>query len=346
MKGETSSLATRIRLFGQRLGKVLSRFGEGVWWPPVALLMVAAYWFSVASGIPTPPEPTVEKYGVYGDSFGRLTSLFTALGFGGLIITLLLQQRQIRTQEEAAKHNRQKEEKSRYEEILFRLMDIYRQTLSEVRVGEVTGRDVLRKALDRVDAAVVEEGVNGMPRDLQGRLDSGTLTENDLQRIDYLHFRNFKIVGTEIHPQARLVDTFEVLLEHMVRGAPDHLLINAYKELVFAQITFLEGRYFFLVALSHPSRFRLRELLARTGFFDRISRSQIHRLHRDMYKEYWGQAIEQREVPASIPMPLGRIKHALRAHKAAGGVPKRTYTSLGVRESQKAVEKDAKDGLQ
>ena len=346
MNSKTSLIAAWIRQFGKFLGRVLSRLVEGFWWPPAALLVVTIYWFSIASGIPTPVEQTVEKYGVYGDSFGRLTSLFTALGFGGLIITLLLQQRQIRKQEEAVRHNRQKEEKGRYEEILFRLLDIYRQTLSEVRVGEATGRDVLRNSLDRVDAGVVEEGVNGMSRDLHGRWDSGSLTENDMQRIDYLHFRNFKIVGTEIHPQARLVDTFEVLLEHMVRGAPDHFLINAYKELVFAQVTFLECRYFFLVALSHPSRARLRNLLDRTGFFDRISRSQIHRIHRDMYKKYWGQAIEQRELPASIPMPPGRIKRALRAHKAAGGVPKITYTPLGVRQSQRTVEKDVKDGLQ
>lgn len=346
MKGKTSSIAASIRWVGGRLSKVFSRLFDGFWWPPVALLAVAVYWFSVASGIPTPAEQTVEKYGVYGDSFGRLTSLFTALAFGGLIITLLLQQRQIRKQEVAAKHTRSKEEKGRYEEILFRLLDIYRQTLSEVRVGERNGRDVLRGALDRVDAAVVEEGVNRMPRDLHGRSDSGSLTEKDLQRIDYLHFRNFKIVGAEINPQARLVDTFEVLLEHMVRGAPDHLLIDAYRELVFAQITFLECRYFFLVALSHPSRARLRDLLARSGFFDRISRSSIHRLHRDMYKAYWGQSIEQRESPASIPMLSGRIKRALRAHKAAGGVPKTTYTLLGVRQSQKAMEKDVQDGLQ
>lgn len=346
MNRKTSSITVQIRGFSRRLGKALSHLVDGFWWPPAALLAVAVYWFSTASGIPIPAEQTVEKYGVYGDSFGRLTSLFTALGFGGLIITLLLQQRQIRTQEDAARHNRQSEEKGRYEEILFRLLDIYRQTLSEVSVGDATGRDVLRKALDRVDTGIVGEGVNGMPRDVHSRRDSGSLTENDLLRIDYLHFRNFKIVGTEIHPQARLVDTFEVLLEHMVRGAPNHLLVSAYKELVFAQITFLECRYFFLVALSHPSRVRLRDLLARTGFFDRISHSQIHRIHRDMYKDYWGQSIEQRELPSSIPMPPGRIKRALRAHKAAGGVPKTTYMPLGVRQSQKTVEKNAKDGLQ
>lgn len=336
---ELARLAGRIKLIRQRIEKYISRFVEGLWWPPVALLLVIASWYWFASSVPIPTELTVQQYGVYGDSFGRLTSLYTALGFGGLIITLWLQQRQIRAHEEAAKHNQQKEANGRYEDILFRLLDIYHQTLSEVRVGEVSGRDVLRKALDRVDASVVDERVNGMPPDLQSKLDSGTLTDKDQQRIDYLYFRNFKIVGTEIHPQARLVGTFEVLLEHMVCGLPDHLLINAYRELVFAQMTFLECRYFFLVALSHPSRARLRELLARTGFLDRISSSQIHRLHRDMYKEFWGVAIEQREAPKSIPMPRGRIIRALSAHKAAGGVPKRTYTPRGVREWQETLEK-------
>lgn len=349
MNPKTTLFAARLRRLGRQLwhqfGKVLSHLVEGFWWPPVALLALAVYWFSVASGIPLPTEQTVEKYGVYGDSFGRLTSLFTALGFGGLIITLLLQQRQIRAQEESTRKNRQKDEKDRYEAILFRLLDIYRQTLSEVRVGEVIGRDVLKRALERVDASILEEGVNGLPRDLRGKWDSGSLSQSDRERIDYLHFRNFKIVGVEIHSQTRLVDTFEVLLEHMVRGAPDHLLINSYKELVFAQITFLEIRYFFLIGLSHPIRAHLRDLLAKTGFLDRISRSQIHQLHRDMYKEYWGQALEQRDLPPSVPMPAGRIKRALRAYKAAGGVPKTTYTPLGVRQSQSPGKNGAKGNL-
>lgn len=323
-----------LRWLGRHISKGFANLLEGSWWPPVALLVVAIYWFSVANSIPQPTSQTVENFGVYGDSFGRLTSLFTALGFGGLIITLLLQQRQIRKQEDAARIQREKDEKGRYEEVLFRLLDTYRQTLSEVQVGEIRGRDVLRRSLDRVDIGLLDDGVNALPRELSSRRDSDTLSQEDLRRLDYLHYRNFKIVAVEIHPQTRLVDTFEVLLEHMLLGAPDHLLINAYQGLVFAQITFLESRYFFLVALSHTSRAHLRDLLARTGFLDRLSRSQLHRLHRDMYEEYWGQEIGQRERPPTIPMPPDRIKQAFRAHKAAGGKPKSTYTPLGVRQSK------------
>jgi len=327
--GKHITLATKV-------GNVLKKIFSGFWWQPLALLVVAAYWFYVAQDIPTPSARTVEKYGVYGDSFGQLTSLFTALGFGGLIITLLLQQKQIRAQETAATHTREKEEKSRYEEVLFRLMDMYRQTLSEVQVGEAIGREVLRNALERVDFAVVEECVHDLPNDVKSRRDASKLTDTDLQCIDYLHFRNFKIVATEIHPQARLMDTLEVLLEHVVNGAPEHLLTRTYRELLWAQITFIECRYFFMVALSHPSRVRLRDLLAKAGFFDRLSRSQTHRLHREMYKKYWGIPMEERDVPPSIPMTQGQIKRAMRAFRAAGGVPKTTYTALGVRLSEKS----------
>jgi hypothetical protein len=285
-------------------------------------------------------EISINKSGVFGDSFGPLTSFFTALGFGGLIITILLQQRQLRAQDEAYKDSKYKEEKGRYEEILFRLIDIYRQTLLEVQVRDTIGRSVLRDALNRIDAALIEEGVSGLPSDIQGRLDACSLTENDQQRIDYLHYRNFKIVGAEIHPQARLVDTFEVLLEHVVNGAPDHLLIDTYKKLVFSQITFLECRYFFLVALSHPNRSQLRNLLSTSDFFERLSRDSTHRIHRDMYKKYWGVAIDKRPSVNSIPMTKESIKYAFRAFKNAGGTPKRNYTLIAVRQSKKDIESD------
>lgn len=192
------SISNKLGALFQKIRR-LSFLSLSFWWPPAALISVAAFWFLFSNEIPLPKEKTAEHYGMYGDSFGRITSLFTALGFGGLIITLLLQQRQIRIQEDTVKRNRLKEEKERYEEILFRLLEMYRQTLSEVRVGSETGRTVLRNAIERAEACIIEEGVNGIPRDIQGKWDSGTLTDADRQRIDYLHFRNFKIVATEIN---------------------------------------------------------------------------------------------------------------------------------------------------
>jgi hypothetical protein len=44
------------------------------------LVIVAGVWLNLKSDIPLPEKYSNENFGQYGDSFGALTSLFTALG--------------------------------------------------------------------------------------------------------------------------------------------------------------------------------------------------------------------------------------------------------------------------
>jgi hypothetical protein len=48
-------------------------------------------------------------------------------------------------------------------------------TLSEVQVGAIRGRDVLRSASDRVDAGVLEDGVHKLSMELNSKRDIGNL---------------------------------------------------------------------------------------------------------------------------------------------------------------------------
>jgi galactokinase len=52
----------------------------------------------------------IAERGQFGDSFGVLNSLFTGLGFGGLIVTLLVQQKQLRQQEQQIRVQQQSEQ--------------------------------------------------------------------------------------------------------------------------------------------------------------------------------------------------------------------------------------------
>src|SRR5690606_2234634 len=90
--------------------------------------------------------------GQFGDSFGVLNSLFTGLGFGGLIVTLLLQQKQIRQQERQILAQQRSDTLRHYEEALHRLLAMYQTTLSEVVTSkrDLHGRSVLRGSTDRV----------------------------------------------------------------------------------------------------------------------------------------------------------------------------------------------------
>lgn len=52
-------------------------------------------------------ELSLDKSGVFGDSFGLLTALFSGLAFGGLIIAILLQKEDLGLQREELRLNRE-----------------------------------------------------------------------------------------------------------------------------------------------------------------------------------------------------------------------------------------------
>lgn len=330
-------LMSQCKLVFRSLCKFLAGMNISSWLYILLLLVTGGIWLYHGSSIPYPSDPSVSNLGAYGDSFGVLTSFFTALGFCGLIINLLMQQRQIDNQENYERSQHEIAAKARYEDVLFRLLDKYSQTLSEVQVGNLVGREVLKDAINRVNIGLQGDGSHNLPTALISKRDQRKLSEKDKKVIDYFHYRNFKIVSTEINPQGRLVDSLEVLLSHMYHGIPDRYLLPIYIKMVFAQITFIEIQYFYLVALAHSDRELLRHLLRNTGFLDRVSKSQTYRLHREMYKEYWGDDVGLRlSIPAS-PMSDERIRDAFRAFREHGGVPNKTYKTISVLRSENAT---------
>lgn len=59
--------------------------------------VVVAIWFWLPDQL-APHIKDIKDRGVYGDSYGAVSSLFTGLGFAGLVFTILLQQREIKLQ--------------------------------------------------------------------------------------------------------------------------------------------------------------------------------------------------------------------------------------------------------
>ncbi len=60
-------------------------------------------------------ELSINKAGVFGDSFGVLTSLFSGLAFSGLIWTIFLQRNDLKIQQEQLQHQLDEMENSRKE---------------------------------------------------------------------------------------------------------------------------------------------------------------------------------------------------------------------------------------
>lgn len=296
------------------------------------------FWLFYQGHFPLKGKDLAER-GQFGDSFGVLNSLFTGLGFGGLVVTLLMQQRQLRQQESEIKLQRESEQTRHYEETLHRLLSIYATTLAEVSSskGDLCSRAVLRGSTARVFEAVKKEKAHLVPLKMQERYSAKKLTTTDEEFLDYLYFRNFKILAVEIDRQGRLTETLKVLLRHLVYGAPAHLNTKSYCELVGAQLTYVEVSYFFLIALTFTDEFELRDLLLKSGLLKRAAYVQRLRIHDYMYEQFWGTNIRSFKKPQFLPISEKRIDAAVRVHRKRIGAKSaselKAYSSPRTRQS-------------
>lgn len=300
--------------------RTISEIFHAVWWMlPIAAMGIIFLAFYLGL-IPLQGKDVAER-GQFGDSFGVLNSLFTGLGFGGLVVTLILQQRQIRQQEAEIKIQQRSEHVRHYEETLHRLLSMYAATLEEVSTskGDLRGRSLLRGSTHRVFEAVKKEKANIIPLEIQERYAKGKLTQEDKLFLDYLYFRNFKILSVEIDRQGRLVQTLIVLLNHLIYRVPENFDNKTYREMVCAQITYVEASYFFLVALTFRLETELRDLLLKSGLLEKAAHVKRLKIHDYMYKEFWGQNVRDFKKPQSLPIDGKRIDSAVRYYRKLMG---------------------------
>lgn len=78
-------------------------------WPIFIIVMIIVLGYGIAIVYITWPISlwNVDKAGVFGDSFGVLTSLFSGLAFAGIIITIFLQGEELKLQREELKKTRE-----------------------------------------------------------------------------------------------------------------------------------------------------------------------------------------------------------------------------------------------
>jgi hypothetical protein len=304
----------------QRLLRSCGAIYEAMWWTLPIVAMGLIFLAFYRGYIPLQGKDISER-GQFGDSFGVLNSLFTGLGFGGLVVTLILQQRQIRHQEAEMKLQRQNEHTRHYEETLHRLLSMYATTLDEVATtkGDLRGRSVLRGSTHRVFEAVKKEKATIVPLKIQERYAAGKLTKEDALFLDYLYFRNFKILSVEIDRQGRLVQTLTVLLNHLIYRAPEDLDTQTYREMVCAQITYVEVSYFFLIALTFGPEIELRDLLLKSGLLEKAAHVKRLKIHDYMYQQFWGQNIRDFKKPQLLPIEGKRIDAAVRNYRGRMG---------------------------
>ena len=156
------------------------------------MLAVMLLWYFVPLYLTAPYKEVTEK-GAFGDTYGTVNALFTALAFGGLIITILLQRQELKLQRDELRLRRmemqgQREqlqaqsatfEQQRFTATFFDLLRVHNDIVGSLYAvesgGRVYGRDCLRIKIDRLNSVYQQNGRNveilmdnlnddGMPR--------------------------------------------------------------------------------------------------------------------------------------------------------------------------------------
>lgn len=282
-----------------------------LWWLAPFLVIVSLFALFFSELVPGLPAELGAR-GQYGDSFGVLNSLFTGLGFAGLLVTIGLQQRQIKKQAQDFQAQLQDAASRRYEDNLYRLLENYRQALDAV-LGTKHGqsarsRDALRIAVDTVLEKIRAEKLNSIPHEIQARYHSKTLTLEDEDVLEYLYYQNFLVLNYGLNRQWRLIESMKALLNHMEAEAPLHLDVAPYRRIVLSQITHIEVSYFFLVALAFHDEEELRQLFVKSGLIRRASTIYKMQIHRFMYLKYWNYDLRRDKIERPLPIPKARVK--------------------------------------
>lgn len=95
--------------------------------------------------------------GTFGDSWGMLTALFSALAFGGLLVTIFQQQTDLDLTKQEIKDTRTEMKDQQFENTFFKMLEIYNSILADLDYAPATtkkhlttGRDCIRVLYDEL----------------------------------------------------------------------------------------------------------------------------------------------------------------------------------------------------
>lgn len=295
--------------------------------PFLAALLI--YILYVLYALPLIPG-SVEEKGQFGDSFGVLNTLFTGLGFAGLTVTIKLQLDQIRQNQKELIQNLLDASISKYEETLFRLLDLYKTSTDSLIVNDsgktIDGINVLKHSCEHLNYKIKKDGANEISADCLKRYKNNNLTGDDQMYLDEIFQRNFWNMNFSFNRQTRVIESFKALLRHLEQQGPAEMNRDEYRRIISSQITYIEATYFFFISLGVKSESELRDLMASSNLHKKFYTIKKTKVQKIMYKEYWGLDIDslntnERELPKRLysgkqnkNQPIKQEKNIKRLH--------------------------------
>jgi hypothetical protein len=191
--------------------------------------------------------------GLFGDSFGALTALFSALAFGALVVTLWQQQEDLElTREELKKSVEALQEQSaslqqqNFENTFFKMVDLHNQMTDEIY-------DIFTKNIEWLYKKIPFGGeTNISPR-------PSVRTNRSLNKYNSFYDENEKQIGhyfRNLYQVLKFLDNAEIDNEQF------------YADIFRAQFSSTELAFLFFHALSKHGNEKLKSLIEKFAFFE------------------------------------------------------------------------------
>lgn len=213
---------------------------------------------------------TLGQAGVFGDSFGALTSLFSALAFGCIIITIWQQQEELRI-------TRQEIKEQQFENILLRMLDIHNKIIADIDLRSMTTGEITSSGRDCFYT---------MYNSLGDEYDSlSSLSNNEEERINKAYEQFFGDRQKDLGHYFRfLYNIFKFIDSSFEETANDENRKKQFTNLVRAQLSDYELLILFYNCLCIYGKEHFKPLVVKFEVFDNLpSHLLLDELHATLY---------------------------------------------------------------
>lgn len=262
----------------------------------IALIVLLYGAFLIAKTWPI-DEYSISKAGTFGDSFGALNSLFTGLGFAGLLITIFLQREDLKlTRAELSDTRVEIKLQSRtfrqqqFEESFYRLLALYRENLAQLSIRSLDddnqrthGIDALNSRQQIFEQTCISQRLLPFPSD-----------GSDLEKDDYTYWL-YKNCNLYFPRQTRYVETLNAILSLVKNDCYAVEKQESYLSILSSQFTIYEIKYIFYQALLNPNYQLIRSAIETSqSFRERFSTSSIPASHYQALEHLWQISLSQK----------------------------------------------------
>lgn len=235
-------------------------------------------------------EYSIAKAGTFGDSFGALNSLFTGLGFAGLLVTIFLQREDLKLTRMELSETRseiklqsQTFRQQQFEESFYRLLSLYRENLDQLSIKVSANSATRIQGIDALSSKQQQFDEKCKPQ----RKISFPAHASESEKDEFI-YELYTLCDSYFRSQSRYMETLNSILLLIQHDCFSPEKKEHYLNILSSQFTTYEIKYLFYQAFINPKYQVLRTTLSTSPSFQaRFCVDSIPLSHYESFEYLW-----------------------------------------------------------